>query len=96
MTKVSIKNIIALRKPLSKTCTSALPPKKMTLKYEFLGLCNIVAFWLFEWQVVHNRGILVAQRGFSFIDSFRVFLIKNVNYFILLFYIEFCENKVKH
>ena len=96
MTKVSIKNIIALRIPLSKTCTSALPPKKMTLKYEFLGLCNIVAFWLFEWQVVHNWGILVVQRGFSFIDSFRVFLIKNVNYLILHCYSEFYENAVKH
>ena len=58
------------------------PPLKLYPKHGFFLACVVWVFWLFGWQQACSRGIFVAQRGFSFINSFRVFLIKNIKYAI--------------
>ena len=40
-------------------------------------VCAVWVFWLVERQSVLSRGVLVALTTFSFINIFRVFLIKN-------------------
>ena len=49
--------------------------------------CVESVFWLFGWQKACSRGILVAQKGFRFVNSFQVFFYKTSNIQLLRWFL---------